>query len=169
MAAEGYPFRGFLYAGLMLTPAGPRVIEFNVRLGDPEAQVVLPLIDEPLLPLLQAAASGELSQRAVRTAGRKLVGVVIASRGYPESSESGQPISGVEAASTVQDVSVFHAGTAMRDGRLVTAGGRVLTVVGAGATYEAAMARAYDGVGEISFNGMQYRKDIGRKALQIAN
>ena len=101
MAAEGHAFRGFLYAGLMLTPNGPKVIEFNVRLGDPEAQVVLPLVAEPLLPLLFAAASGRLAQPRVRIGRGALVGVVLASRGYPESSESGRPISGIEAAATM--------------------------------------------------------------------
>ena len=96
MAAEGHPFSGFLYVGLMLTAAGPRVIEFNVRLGDPEAQVILSLIDEPLLPLLVASATGRLSGSAVRIAAETRVGVVLASRGYPESSESGVPIAGID-------------------------------------------------------------------------
>jgi len=165
MAAEGHPFRGFLYVGLMLTADGPKVIEFNVRLGDPEAQVILPRIDEPLLPLLAAAAAGDLRQRACRLGADRFTGVVIASRGYPESSSSGQPIAGVEAAGRLPGVSVFHAGTSLRDGTLVTAGGRVLTVVGRGADFPEAIARAYAGVLEISFDGMQYRRDIGRKAL----
>jgi phosphoribosylamine--glycine ligase len=165
MAAEGHPFRGFLYAGLMLTPSGPKVIEFNVRLGDPEAQVILPLIDEPLLPLLLAAAAGDLRQTTCRLGAERYVGVVLASRGYPESSESGRPIDGVEEAERVPGVSVYHAGTARRDGRLVTAGGRVLTVTARGADFAEAMARAYAAVLMISFDGMQYRRDIGRKAL----
>jgi phosphoribosylamine--glycine ligase len=165
MAAEGQPFRGFLYAGLMLTSNGPKVIEFNVRLGDPEAQVVLPLVEEPLLPLLFAAASSRLAQPRVRIARGALVGVVLASRGYPESSESGRPISGIEAAEAVAGVDLYHAGTAMRGGQLVTAGGRVLTIVGRGADYGEAIARAYDGASRIAFDGMQYRRDIGRKAL----
>src|SRR5262245_42886797 len=168
MAEEGHPFRGFLYAGLMLTPAAPQVIEFNVRLGDPEAQVVLPLIDEPLLPILAAAARGSLAQPAVKLGHDRLAGVVIASRGYPESSESGQPVHNVERAETIPGVSVYHAGTAMRDGQLVTAGGRVLTVVGRAHDYPAAIALAYAGVMPIHFDGMQYRRDIGRKALQSA-
>jgi phosphoribosylamine--glycine ligase len=163
MRAEGHPFRGFLYAGLMLTADGPRVIEFNVRLGDPEAQVILPLIDEPLLPLLSAAAEGRLPLRAVRLAAGCVVGVVLASRGYPESSEAGRPISGVDAAEAVAQVTVCHAGTAEKDGHLVTAGGRVLTVVGS--DFAEAIARAYDGVSRIAFDGMQYRGDIGKKAL----
>jgi phosphoribosylamine---glycine ligase len=166
MAAEGYPFRGFLYVGLMLTPHGPKVIEFNVRMGDPETQVVLPLIDEPLLPLLAAAAEGRLTQSSCRVGSDRMVGVVMASRGYPESSESGQPIDGIDAAENIAGVSVYHAGTATRDGHLVTAGGRVLTVVGRGSEFPEAIARAYAGVLRISFDGMQFRHDIGRRALQ---
>lgn len=164
MAADGHPFRGFLYVGLMLTPNGPRVIEFNVRLGDPEAQVLLPRIAEPLTPLLADAARGALKADACRFTGETLVGVVIASRGYPESSESDQPIEGIDAAERA-GTAVIHAGTAVRQGRLVTAGGRVLTVVAAGSDFEQAMARAYKGVRAISFPGMQFRTDIGRKAL----
>jgi phosphoribosylamine--glycine ligase len=165
MAAEGSPFRGFLYVGLMLTAEGPKVIEFNVRLGDPEAQVILPLLDEPLLPLLTAAARGSLERSACRLTSDKLVGVVIASRGYPESSESGRPIAGLAAAERLPGVSVLHAGTASREGEIVTAGGRVLTVVGRGAGFSEAIARAYEGVAQISFDGMQFRRDIGQKAL----
>src|SRR5215471_11611707 len=169
MAAEGYPFRGFLYVGLMLTPDGPKVIEFNVRMGDPETQVVLPLIDEPLLPLLIAAADGRLAQSACRVGLERMVGVVIASRGYPDSSESGQPIHGVDAAQATPGVVVYHAGTEVRDGRLVTAGGRVLTVAGRGADFSEAIARAYAGVRQIQFDGMQFRSDIGRRALKLPN
>ena len=167
MAEEGNPFSGFLYAGLMLTAAGPKVIEFNVRLGDPEAQVVLPLIDEPLLPLLVAGATGRLRQASVRTGPDRFTGVVLASRGYPESSESGRPISGVDAAEAIPGVSVYHAGTAQRDRKLVTSGGRVLTVVGRGDDFAESIARAYAGVHKISFDGMQFRHDIGRKALKF--
>jgi phosphoribosylamine---glycine ligase len=148
-----------------LTVDGPKVIEFNVRLGDPEAQVVLPRIDEPLLPLLVAGAAGQLRHASCRLSSEPLVGVVLASRGYPESSQSGCEIEGVAEAEQVPGVSVFHAGTALREGRLVTAGGRVLTVVGGGRDFSEAIRRAYDGVGKISFDGMQYRRDIGRKAL----
>jgi len=165
MAAEGHPFRGFLYVGLMLTPAGPRVIEFNARLGDPEAQVILPLIAEPLLPVLVAAAAGELRQSSCRRSADKLVGVVLASRGYPESAESGSPISGLEDAEREPGVTVYHAGTARRAGRIVTAGGRVLTVVGRADDFPEAAARAYAGVRHVSFDGMHYRRDIGQKAI----
>jgi phosphoribosylamine--glycine ligase len=169
MAAEDHPFRGFLYVGLMLTSDGPKVIEFNVRLGDPEAQVILPLIDEPLLPILVAAASGALRQSSCRLSTERLVGVVLASRGYPDSAESGQPIAGIADAERLAGVSVCQAGTAMRDRQLVTAGGRVLTVVGRGPDYASAITRAYAGVLQIHFDGMQYRRDIGRKALQLPN
>jgi phosphoribosylamine--glycine ligase len=165
MAAEGHPFRGFLYVGLMLTRSGPNVIEFNVRLGDPEAQVILPLVEEPLVPLLMSAASGNLCQSAIPLSTEKLVGVVIASRGYPDSAESGQPITGVDAAEREMGVAVYHAGTALRGGVVVTAGGRVLTVVAKGASFADAVARAYGGVECIRFDGMQYRRDIGKKAL----
>jgi phosphoribosylamine--glycine ligase len=165
MAGEGYPFCGFLYVGLMLTADGPSVVEFNVRLGDPETQVILPLIDEPLLPLLVAAAEGRLRQPSCSLGRDRLVGVVMASRGYPESSESGQPIHGTREAERVSQV--FHAGTALRGGALVTAGGRVLTVVGRGVSFDEAVTRAYEGVSKIHFEGMQYRRDIGRKALRI--
>jgi phosphoribosylamine---glycine ligase len=165
MASEGNPFRGFLYVGLMLTASGPKVIEFNVRLGDPEAQVILPLVDEPLAPILLAAAEGRLEKTACRLGADRVVGIVLASRGYPDSSESGQTITGIEQAESIPDVAVYHAGTAIRDGHLVTAGGRVLTVVGRGADFADAIARAYAGVLPIRFDGVQYRHDIGRKAL----
>jgi phosphoribosylamine---glycine ligase len=166
MAAEGHPFRGFLFAGLMLTADGPKVIEFNARLGDPETQVLLPLIDEPLLPLLVAGATGSLRAKSARIATECLAGVVLASRGYPESSESGQAIEGIGEAEAIPGVSVFHAGTAQRGSQTVTAGGRVLTVVGRGADFTEAISRAYTGVLHIRFEGMQYRHDIGRKALK---
>lgn len=165
MAADGCPYSGFLYAGLMLTARGPQVIEFNVRLGDPEAQVILSLIADPMLPLLAGAAAGRLPRQPIRVAPTTRVGVVLASRGYPDTSESGQPIAGLEAAERLPGVSVFHAGTSVESGSVVTAGGRVLTVVGEGDDYATAIARAYAGVDCISFDGMQYRHDIGRKAL----
>jgi phosphoribosylamine--glycine ligase len=168
MASEGSPFVGFLYVGLMLTARGPQVIEFNARLGDPETQVVLPLIAEPLLPLLMSAASGRLTTSICATGNDRVVGVVVASRGYPENSQSGCVISGLDAAAQLPNVSVFHAGTAPSDGQIVTHGGRVLTIVGRGATFTEAIATAYRGVHAITFDGMQYRSDIGRKALAVA-
>ena len=114
------------------------------------------------------AATGRLSGAEVRIAAETRVGVVLASRGYPESSESGMPIAGIDDAERVAGVAVFHAGTSLRDGRTVTSGGRVLAVVGSGLDYATAIAQAYDGVEQISFDGMQYRRDIGKRALQIA-
>jgi phosphoribosylamine--glycine ligase len=165
MRAEGTEYRGFLYAGLMMTCAGPKVIEYNVRFGDPEAQAVMPLIDGELFPLIAAAADGDLRASRVTLKPGVSVGVVLASAGYPGSVKTGVPIHGLDAASRVPEVTVFHAGTARRDGQIVTAGGRVLTVVATGADYRAAIDRAYEAVSLISFEGMQYRRDIGRKAL----
>jgi phosphoribosylamine--glycine ligase len=166
LASEGHGYSGFLYVGLMLTAAGPRVVEFNVRFGDPEAQVVVPMIEGDLAPLLMASARGELDAAIVRFSPQPHVGVVLASGGYPGRFETGKPIAGVGDAEQLEGVSVFHAGTGLHDGALVTTGGRVLTVVGRGATYADAIARAYEGVGRISFDGMHYRRDIGKKALQ---
>jgi len=166
MRAEGRPFRGFLYCGLMLTADGPKVIEFNCRFGDPEAQVVMPLLDEPLSQVLWEAAGGTLASRPCRFRREPQVGVVLAARGYPGEVETGQVITGLDVvARECPDAVVFHAGVAARDGALVTAGGRVLTIVGRGATYPDAIACAYDAVSRVHFDGMQYRRDIGRKAL----
>jgi phosphoribosylamine--glycine ligase len=165
LRAEGEEYRGFLYVGLMLTCGGPKVIEFNVRFGDPEAQVVLPMIAGELAPHLAAAAAGALTGAALAFRPERLVGIVLASHGYPGPSPLGVPIAGLEEAERVPDTMVFHAGTAAKDGRIVTAGGRVLTVVGRGASYQDAITRAYDAVSRIHFDGMQYRRDIGRKAL----
>jgi len=165
MRAEGHAYRGFLYVGLMLTCDGPKVIEFNVRFGDPEAQAVLPLVESDLFELLSAAADGRLAGQRVALRADVSVGVVLASAGYPGPVQSGVPIRGLAAAAAVPSVQVFHAGTVVKDDQIVTAGGRVLTVVGFGATFDAATARAYDGVSKISFDGMQYRRDIGKKAL----
>jgi phosphoribosylamine--glycine ligase len=165
MRAEGTEYRGFLYAGLMLTCAGPKVIEYNVRFGDPEAQVVMPLIDGDLAALLAAAADGDLSGRTVALRPGVSVGVVLAAAGYPGTVQSGARISGLDTASRVPNVTIFHAGTARRGDDIVTAGGRVLTVVGTGVDYESAIARAYEAVSLIHFDGMQYRRDIGAKAV----
>jgi phosphoribosylamine--glycine ligase len=166
MRAEGHPYRGFLYCGLMLTRTGPMVIEFNARLGDPEAQVILPLIDEPLLPLLDAAAAGALPNRPARLGHEPRVGVVMASGGYPDTFHVGKPITGLEDAAALDGVEVLHAGTSLSNGTVVTSGGRVLTVVGRGHDFKAAIARAYAGVERIKFEGAQYRTDIGKKALR---
>jgi len=165
MRAEGTPFRGFLYVGLMLTSDGPKVVEFNVRFGDPEAQVVLPLLDDDLVSMLAEAAAGRLERRRCRFLPQARVGVVLASGGYPGRFEKGKIVAGLDEAGTIEDVVVFHAGTAAAGGRIVTDGGRVLTVVGGGRDHRAAAARAYEAIGRISFDGMHYRRDIGRKAL----
>jgi phosphoribosylamine--glycine ligase len=164
MKAEGEPYTGFLYTSLMLTADGPRVIEFNVRFGDPEAQVVLPALEGRFAQALRASATGGFDGDGLSWASDRFVGVVLAAPGYPGSPQTGQPIEGLDRATRRPDTIIFHAGTRADDGRLVAAGGRVLTVVGRGATFEAAMARAYDAVGDIRFDGMQFRRDIGRKA-----
>ncbi|HEX4567831.1 MAG TPA: phosphoribosylamine--glycine ligase [Vicinamibacterales bacterium] len=165
MRAEGMEYRGFLYAGLMMTCTGPKVIEYNVRFGDPEAQAVMPLIAGELLPIVAAAADGDLGGAQMTLTPGASVGVVLASAGYPGPVQNGAVIHGLDAAARVPDVTVFHAGTARRGADVVTAGGRVLTVVATGPDYRAAIDRAYHAVSLISFDGMQYRRDIGRKAL----
>ena len=165
MEREGYPFRGFLYVGLMLTSSGPKVVEFNVRFGDPEAQVVLPRLDEDLSWLLGSAATGVLPSRPARFRDEPHVGVVLAAAGYPESAQIDETITGIEEASRVPGALVFHAATRRRDGELVTAGGRVLTVVGRGGDYREAIDVAYRAAAHIRFEGVQFRTDIGRKAL----
>ena len=164
LASEGTPFRGFLYCGLMLTASGPKVIEFNVRFGDPEAQVVLPLIEQPLAPLLLDAAKGAIKVpgvpkvpevprvHKVPEVRRCAVGVVLAARGYPGEVQTGQRIEGLEhLAHEYPDVLPFFAGVAASGNALVTSGGRVMTLVARGASYEAAIGRAYDAVSRVRF------------------
>ncbi len=166
LARRGTPFRGLLYAGLALTSRGVRVVEFNARFGDPETQPLLALLESPISPLLLAAATGTL--HAVPPPVWKpgaAVAVVMASRGYPETSSSGDEISGCPLADALEGVDVIHAGTALdADGRLVTAGGRVLAVTAAGSDVADARARAYAGVDAIDFPGAQWRTDIGARA-----
>jgi len=167
MAAEGTPFVGFLYCGLMLTPGGPRVIEFNCRFGDPEAQVVLPLLAEPLGPLLLAATTGADLPVQAEFSNDVAVGVVLASRGYPNAPDAGHEIHGVERVRIEHpDASVCFAGVGERAGRLVTAGGRVLTVVGRAASYGAAISAAYAAADCLAFDGVQRRADIGARAVR---
>jgi phosphoribosylamine--glycine ligase len=176
MAAEGHPFRGFLYCGLMLTADGPKVIEFNVRFGDPEAQVVLPLLTQPLSELL--AMEGDGFRRRRFPAGAEApalqppratgvaVGVVLAARGYPGEVRTGDVIHGLdEVARDCPDVQLRFAGVKAQGDALVTAGGRVLTVVATAPSFEIAIARAYEAASKITFEGMQYRRDIGTRAL----
>ena len=158
MEKEGTPFTGFLYAGLMMTAEGPKVLEFNVRLGDPEAQALLYRFEGDLADLL----IGEVS--AARWGGGAAACVVLASRGYPDAYETGRRITGIEDAEAT-GATVFHAGTGRPEGKLVTTGGRVLGVTAEGATLPEALARAYSGVEKIHFEGIQYRTDIGKKGL----
>ena len=160
MAAEGAPYSGVLYAGLMLTPDGPRVLEFNCRFGDPETQAILPLLETDLLDVLLACTEGRLGQLAVRWQARACAAVVASSPGYPGSYPQGLPISGAEGADR-SDVFVFHAGTGREAGQLVTAGGRVLAVSALGADLDTALRRAYQALDGIHFDGMHYRRDIG--------
>jgi phosphoribosylamine--glycine ligase len=163
LARRGRPFRGALYAGLMLTPKGPRVLEFNARLGDPETQPVLLRLRSDLVPALVASARGDLSATALDFDPRAAVGVVLAAEGYPGAVARGDAIEGAEGPFD-DDVQVFHAGTAYgAGGAVVTSGGRVLTVCALGDGLDAAAARAYAAVDRIRFRGMQYRKDIGKK------
>jgi len=165
LAAEGRPYRGFLYCGLMITADGPKVIEFNARMGDPETQVVLPGLAEDLLPHLWNAAGGRIESGALETSRDRHVGVVMASGGYPDAFETGKRITGLDAAAALPSTLVFHAGSAARDGEIVTSGGRVLTVVGSGADFALARDRAYAAVSTIGFEKLQYRRDIGLRAL----
>jgi phosphoribosylamine---glycine ligase len=165
MEAEGTPYRGVLYCGLMISDAGPSVVEFNCRFGDPEAQVVLPLLASDAVDLFEAVADRRLAEVEVALGDETAACVVLAAAGYPGAVERGRPISGVEA--IPDGVVVFHAGTARgEDGALVTAGGRVLGVTGFGPDLQRALDRAYAGVDAITFEGMQFRSDIGQKGLR---
>ncbi len=163
LARRGTPFTGVLYAGMMLTPAGPRVLEFNCRFGDPETQPLLAGLGRGLLGALRAAAAGELAGVAAPETERAAVSVVVAGRDYPAAGDTGTPIDGIADAEATGAL-VFHAGTALRDGRLVTNGGRVLGVTGVGETVADARAAAYTGVARIDFAGMQHRTDIAADA-----
>ena len=163
MAGRGTPFRGALYAGLMVGRAGPAVLEFNARFGDPEVQVLTMSLGEDLLPWLDACARGTLAPRPLEVLPGASVGVVLASPGYPAAPVTGGRITGADRIGG--SCQVFHAGTAIRDGALVTAGGRVLTVCARGPTLAEARANVYGAVSRISFEGMQYRRDIGSRGL----
>ncbi|MCS6817329.1 MAG: phosphoribosylamine--glycine ligase [Blastocatellia bacterium] len=161
-AREGFPYRGVLYIGLMLTPEGPRVLEYNVRLGDPEAQAILPRLENDLLEIGEALAAGELSRVPLRWREDSTVCVVLASGGYPGTYQTGYPIRGLEEARRLPEVVIFHAGTTrMPDGSFLTAGGRVLNVVAGGRTLAEARSRAYAAASLITFERMHYRRDIG--------
>jgi len=164
MAREGHRYRGFLYAGLMLTDAGPQVLEFNCRMGDPETQAIVARMDFPLAEALHAATEGRLREVTARWKPGASACVVMAAAGYPGESRTGMNIEGLAAAEEVADAVVFHAGTKLRDGQVVVSGGRVLGVTATGSDLPAAVARAYQAVARISFDGAQYRRDIGAAA-----
>jgi len=159
MAKEGYPYKGILYAGLMMTAEGPKVLEFNARFGDPETQVILPLLKTDIADIMQAVINDELSQIKIEWSDEACVGVVLAAAGYPESYQKGFPISGLR--DVDEDILVFHAGTDNdTNGQVITSGGRVLTVVGKGQDYSSAREKVYQSISRIEFEGCRYRTDI---------
>ncbi len=166
MAADGRPYRGVLYAGLMMTKEGPKVLEFNARFGDPEAELIAVRMKSDLVPVLQATLAGRLDEINIEWLKARSVCVVLAAGGYPGEPERDQPVSGIETAAALDGVEVFHAGTTVKDGRFVTAGGRVLTVTAVGASFAEAARRCYTGVEAINFGGRQFRKDIARDAIE---
>jgi phosphoribosylamine--glycine ligase len=166
LAARGRPYQGLLYAGLMLTADGPRVLEFNCRFGDPETQAILPRLEGDLLPALAAAAEGSLTGIELAVSADAAVSVVLASPGYPDAPETGIPLGGIEEAEA-DGALVFHAGTARRGEALVSAGGRVLNVTALGATVTEARERAYRAAERIEFPGVHYRRDIAAKAVNV--
>ena len=166
MNAEGRTFKGCLYFGLMLTKDGPKVIEYNCRFGDPETQVVLPLLDTDLLTIMRAVEEERLSEIDVRFKGGAACCVILASGGYPEAYEKGKAID-LGGADALADTWVFHSGTAAKDGQLVTSGGRVLGVTATGDTLKTAIDRAYDAARRVHFDGMFMRSDIGKRALEV--
>jgi phosphoribosylamine--glycine ligase len=165
MAADGRKYLGVLYVGLMITEDGPKVLEFNARFGDPETQVIVARMKSDIVPILKGVAEGDLSEVKIEWAKDPAVCVVLAAKGYPDDVETGDEIRGLEALQGEADIVVYHAATALRDGKVVTVGGRVLGVTALGFNLDAAVSRAYEGVAKVSFDGMHYRRDIGRKAL----
>jgi phosphoribosylamine--glycine ligase len=166
MAAESRKYQGVLYVGLMMTDKGPKVLEYNARFGDPETQVIMARMRSDIVPILRGVAEGDLKDTKIDWAKEPAVCVVLASRGYPEATpETGKPITGLDAFQGEEDVVIFHAATAAKEGAVVSVGGRVLGVTALGANLDAAIQRAYEAVAKLSFEGMHYRKDIGKKAL----
>ncbi|HEY6551848.1 MAG TPA: phosphoribosylamine--glycine ligase, partial [Vicinamibacteria bacterium] len=165
LASEGRKFQGVLFAGLMITTEGPKVLEFNARFGDPETQVIMARMRSDLVPLLLQGAEGQFGESKVEWAKDPAVCVVLASKGYPESSETGKAITGLESLQKEANVIVYHAATSKQEGAIVTVGGRVLGITALGSNLDDAVTRAYEAVAKVSFEGMYYRKDIGQKAL----
>jgi len=167
LKARGIVYKGILYAGMMLTPNGPRVLEFNCRFGDPETQCILPRLESSLVDAIQACIEGRLASCDIRWSAESCACVVMASGGYPGSYEKGMPIEGLHDAAKIQGVRIFHAGTSLVNGGVVTSGGRVLGVTATGPTLEETLKRVYSAVLKIKFDGAQYRTDIAYRALQI--
>ena len=168
LAQEGRPYKGILYGGIIVTADGPKVIEFNCRMGDPETQVVLPLIKTDFVDIIEAVCNGSVADLDIELDNRAATCVVMASGGYPEAFDTGFPISGIDRAEASGDVIVFHAGTGRKDGQLVTNGGRVLGVTAIGDTIKSSIDRAYEAVGKIDFDKAYFRRDIGHRALTNA-
>ena len=167
MAQEGHPFTGFLYAGLMIAPDGtPKVLEFNVRFGDPETQPIMLRLRSDLVGLCLAALDGRLDEVDAEWDERAALGVVLAAGGYPADYRKGDVITGLPVTGSAADCKVFHAGTREQDGKIVTSGGRVLCVCALGATIAAAQARAYTCAAQIHWPDIYYRTDIGQRALE---
>ena len=164
-AAEGIDYRGIIYPGVMLTKAGPKILEFNARFGDPETQVYLTRLENDLVELLDASVNGMLDKIELKWKSAASVCVVMASGGYPGNYAKGKPIRGLHEAAKLPDVKVFHAGTALKDDQIVTNGGRVLGVTALGKDLKTAQAAAYAAVGKIHFDGAHFRRDIAAKAL----
>lgn len=166
LCREGCRYRGTLYVGLMIGEGGPKVLEFNCRFGDPEAQVVLPLLDSDLVDVLLAVVDGRLGRQPIHWKAMSALCVVLASNGYPGPYRKGDTIKGLEEVDRIPDVFLFHAGTALREGKVVTSGGRVLGMTALGCDLAEARERAYEAIGRIYFDQMKYRRDIGAKALK---
>jgi phosphoribosylamine--glycine ligase len=165
LAAEGRRFQGVPFAGLMMTESGPKVLEFNARFGDPETQVIMARMRSDVVPILDQCARGSLGEIRIEWAKEPAVCVVVASRGYPDTPETGKEITGLELLKEWSDVVVYHAATKKQDGGIRTVGGRVLGVTALGANLESAIARAYAAIEKIRFDGMMFRRDIGARAL----
>jgi len=167
MAKEGMPFVGVLYAGLMITKEGPKVLEFNVRFGDPETQPILMRLKTDLIDIIEHVIEGKLDKIKIEWDKKAAVCVVLASKGYPGDYEKGKEISGLDDTKALKDADVFHSGTSLKKGKVVTSGGRVLGVTAMADTIESAINRAYSVVHMVKFDGMHYRSDIGKRALKV--
>jgi len=167
MKSESRPYRGLLYAGLMITNEGPKVLEFNCRFGDPETQAILPLLESDLVEVMEACCDGHLEGIELKWRNGAVVCVVLASGGYPGKYEIGLEVTGLKQASSLKDVIIFHAGTSWKEGKLVTAGGRVLGITGWGKDLPKAIAQTYEAINLVNFPGKHFRKDIGKKGGSV--